>query len=117
MTRARGSNTGRLPVELTTFVDRRAELTEIKRLLAKARLLTLTGVGGAGKTRLAVRVAAELRRAFPDGVWLVDLAPVADASALELAVAETLGVLDQTDRPVSEVLDGYLRDRKLLLVL
>jgi MoxR-like ATPase len=59
---------GRLPVELTSFVGRRQDLAEVKRLLGQARLVTLTGVGGTGKTRLAARVAADLRRAFPDGL-------------------------------------------------
>jgi non-specific serine/threonine protein kinase len=108
---------GRLPAELTSLVGRRAEIAEISGLLSAARLVTLTGVGGAGKTRLAIRVAALRRRAFPDGVWLVDLAPVEDAAAVELAIAEALDVFDQTDRPVSEVLTGYLRGRQLLLVL
>jgi hypothetical protein len=62
---------GNLPAELTSFVGRRGELAEVRRLLAGSRLVTLTGVGGVGKTRLAVRAAAGLRRAFRDGVWLV----------------------------------------------
>ena len=99
---------GRLPAERTSFVDRRAEIAAVKRLVSASRLVTLTGVGGTGKTRLAVRVAAGVRRAFAAGAWLVDLAPVWDARVLELAVAETLDLSDQTDRPVSEVLAGYL---------
>ena len=63
-----------LPAEVTSFVGRRREVADVKRLLSGSRLVTLTGVGGVGKTRLAYRVAAELRRAFPDGVWPVDLA-------------------------------------------
>src|SRR4051812_9167984 len=62
-----------LPVELTSFVGRRTELRQVKRLLGASRLVTLTGAGGTGKTRLAARAAAELRRAFPDGAWFVDL--------------------------------------------
>src|SRR5690349_4521572 len=65
-----------LPLELTSFVGRRTELDGVKRLLAESRLVTLTGVGGTGKTRLAVRAATQLCRAFPDGVWLVDLTSV-----------------------------------------
>ena len=68
--------TGNLPAELTSFVGRRHELAEVKRLLADSRLVTLTGIGGVGKTRLALRAAAELRRGFRDGAWLVQLGDV-----------------------------------------
>ena len=67
-----------LPAELTSFVGRRGELAEVKRLLADSRLVTLTGIGGVGKTRLALRAAAGLQRAFRDGVWLVQLDQVRD---------------------------------------
>jgi non-specific serine/threonine protein kinase len=118
MTRSRpGRGKGRLPAETTAFIDRETDVAEVKRLLSTARLVTLTGVGGAGKTRLAVRVARELRWAYPDGAWLVDLAPVTDPAWLELTVAEALGIEDQTDRPLPEVVAGYLSGRDLLLVL
>jgi hypothetical protein len=65
---------GRLPAEVTSFVGRRHELADTRRLLSSSRLLTLTGAGGVGKTRLAVRMAAEVRRTFADGVWFVELA-------------------------------------------
>ena len=67
---------GRLPAELTSFVGRRRALAETRRLLSSSRLLTLTGSGGVGKTRLALRMAAEVRRTFPDGVWFIELAPM-----------------------------------------
>src|SRR5690348_5682255 len=86
------SGPGGLPVYGTDLVGRRAEVSQVKRLLARSRLVTLTGVGGSGKTRLAVRVAAELRRRFVDGVWLVDLAAVGDEALIVHAVAETLGI-------------------------
>jgi hypothetical protein len=73
MARTESMSGGNLPTELTSFVGRRKESAEVRRLLSDARLVTLTGVGGSGKTRLALRVAGELRRAFPDGVWFVDL--------------------------------------------
>jgi predicted ATPase len=76
--RARQSRPSNLPAELTSFVGRRPELREVKRLLTTTRLLTLTGSGGAGKTRLALRAAADMARGFPDGAWLVSLAPVQD---------------------------------------
>src|SRR5690242_13011590 len=108
---------GRIQAELTSFVGRRSELGRIRQLLAAARLVTLTGVGGAGKTRLALRAAVGLRRAFPDGVWQVDLAPVRDPGLVAYAVAQALDIEDQTDRPVPEVLVDFLRDRQLLLVV
>src|SRR5215472_2173459 len=87
--------TGNLPAELTSFVGRRGELTEVRRLLAESRLVTLTGVGGVGKTRLALRAAAALARAFPGGVWLVQLDRVRDEVLVGQAVAGTLGLRDR----------------------
>jgi predicted ATPase/DNA-binding CsgD family transcriptional regulator len=106
-----------LPAEVTSFVDRRREIAEAKRLLATSRLLTLTGVGGVGKTRLALRVAAGVRRAFADGVWRVELAALQDRTLLEQAVADTVGLCDRSARSPQEVLAGHLRDKQLLLVL
>src|SRR3954447_23144802 len=111
------ARTGRLPAEVTTFVGRRGEVTEVKRQLSTARLVTLTGVGGSGKSRLALRVAAELRRTFDDGVWQVDLSDLTDPSLLGHTIADALGLADQTDRPPIEVLVDRLRGRHLLLVL
>jgi predicted ATPase/DNA-binding CsgD family transcriptional regulator len=108
---------GRLPTEVTSLVGRRRDVAEVRRLLAGARLVTLTGTGGSGKSRLAVRVATELRRAFTGGVWLVDLAPVTDPALLPYAVAEALGLTVPADRPVAELLPEHVRDRELLLVL
>jgi DNA replication protein DnaC len=81
-----------LPLELSSFVGREKELAELKRLLESTRLLTLTGSGGCGKTRLALAVARELVEGFEDGVWMVELAPLADPSLVPQAVASTLGV-------------------------
>jgi predicted ATPase/DNA-binding CsgD family transcriptional regulator len=108
---------GRLPVEITNFVGRRGEVAEIKRLLAESRLVTLTGVGGCGKTRLALRVAAQLRRAFADGVWLVDLAPVTDEALIVHAVAAALDIGDLSHRSPLDVVVDVLRGRQVLLVL
>ncbi|ADJ47533.1 ATPase [Amycolatopsis mediterranei S699] len=104
-----------LPAELTSFVGRRHELKEAKRLLSTARLLTLTGSGGVGKTRLALRIAAELRADFTDGVWLVELAELRDSRLLPSAVATVLGLRDTADPAAG--LAEFLRDRQLLLVL
>src|SRR5829696_1674075 len=105
-----------LPLELSSFVGREKELTEVKRLLANNRLLTLTGSGGCGKTRLALALAGELVEGFEDGVWLVDLASLADPSLVPQAVASTLGVREQPGRSLTETLSGYLGSRKVLLV-
>jgi hypothetical protein len=87
-----------LPLELSSFVGRVKELGEVMRLLENTRLLTLTGSGGCGKTRLALAAAGELVEDFEDGVWLVDLAPLADPSLVPQAVASTLGVREQPGR-------------------
>ncbi len=108
---------GNLPAELSSFVGRISERAALKRLLTAARLVTVTGVGGVGKTRTALRVAAEVRRAFVDGVWLVDLSTLLQADLVAEAVAQALGLRDQSIRPQAEVLAEYLADRRLLLVL
>lgn len=108
---------GNLPSELTSFVGRRAELSETKNLLSSSRLVTLTGVGGVGKTRLALRVASECGRDFPDGAWLVELGELRDDSLLVNVMAASLGVRDRSGRPLEDVLVEYLSSRELLLVL
>ncbi len=125
-TRVRGKG-GNLPLELTSFVGRRREVSEVKRLLATSRLVTLAGVGGVGKTRLAQRVAADPPRAFPDGTWFVDLTAVRELEVLSREVEESqllahvvagaLGLREQSARPSLEVLAGQLAGRQLLLVL
>ena len=86
---------GNLPVQTTSFVGREVEVKELAEQVRAHRLVTLTGVGGVGKTRLAVQVAAELVGEFADGVWLVELAPVGDPAAVPDAVATALGVTPQ----------------------
>ena len=108
---------GNLPVELTSFVGRRRELAEIKRLLTTTRLLTLTGSGGAGKTRLALRAASEMARNFPDGAWAVLLAPIDDPLLVTQAVFSALGLQDVSSRWSLSALSEYLHDKRLLLVL
>ncbi|MBV6757900.1 protein kinase domain-containing protein [Rhodococcus opacus] len=109
--------TGNLPLELTSFVGRRHELTEARSLLASSRLLTLTGIGGVGKTRLAIRVATAMQREFADGAWLVELGEVRDPSLVIDVVATALGLRDQTARSLREVLLDFLSSRELLLIL
>jgi hypothetical protein len=107
-----------LPAPVNSFVGREVELQESSRLLATASLLTFTGFGGAGKTRLALQVAASLPvESFPDGTWLVELAELQDPSLLPQVVASVLGVHDEPTSSRSAGLSDYLRNRRLLLVL
>jgi len=108
---------GNLPAEVTSFVGRRRELAGVKRALAKSRLVTLTGVGGVGKTRVAERVARDRRRAYPHGVWLVELAELPDPALLTEAVLTELGVPGQPSGEAMEALIDFLASRHLLLVL
>ncbi len=112
-----GRHTGRLPAEVTSFVGRRHEMAEVKRMLSASRLVTLTGVGGVGKTRLALRVAEDARRAFPDGVWLVELAALTDPALLAQSVSEALELRDHSSRPAVETLVDHLRDKQALILL
>src|SRR6516225_9703016 len=108
---------GNLPAELTSFVGRRDEVAEVRRLLTGSRLVTLTGVGGVGKTRLALRAAAELRRTFRDGVWLVRLDQLRDQALVAQAIAGALGLQDRAGYAPAAALAEYLAGRQLLLVL
>ncbi|MFE1835683.1 ATP-binding protein [Streptomyces sviceus] len=108
---------GNLPAAFTSFVGRREEVAEVRRLLGAARLVTLTGAGGIGKTRLALEVAAASAKAFPGGVWLVDLASVHEPSAVADVAAAVLGVADVGTRPLVELLAAHLSGRRVLLVL
>ncbi|WP_067811248.1 ATP-binding protein [Actinomadura kijaniata] len=112
--RTRGGN---LPAEVTRFVGRRAELAEARRVLARSRLLTLTGVGGVGKTRLAVRLAADLHRSFADGAWLVELSALREPQLLPRTVADALHLPGQSAGSQVERLADHLSDKELLLVL
>ncbi len=115
-TTARGS-LGNLPAEVTSFIGRRHEVSGVRRLLSTARLVTLTGTGGVGKTRLAQRVSLEMRRAFPDGVWLVELAELRDPDLLTVTVAEVLGVREESLSADAPGLATFLVDKQALLVL
>jgi non-specific serine/threonine protein kinase len=105
-----------LPLQLTRFVGRDAELAQLRQLIESERLLTLTGSGGIGKTRLALELAGTSRDAFADGVWLIDLAPLAEPELVAQAVAEPLGVRAEAEVAVQQALLDYLRTRELLLV-
>ena len=111
---ARANN---LPVQLTSFVGRDAEIRTVGELLDRARLVTLTGPGGTGKTRLALQVAAERLTRYADGVFFVELAPISNAGLVASEIASALSVREATDRPLLDTLHDWLRDRELLLVL
>ncbi len=105
-----------LPVQLSTFVGRERELAELKQLLGRTRMLTLVGVGGSGKTRLALQLAAAVSADYADGAWLVELAPLGDAELLPQTVAAALGLRRPGLDPL-ELLLGFLGSKHLLLVL
>ena len=106
-----------LPIQVTSFVGRERELAELQRLLTTTRLLTLTGSGGTGKTRLSLQVAAEVLDNFKDGVWFVELAPLADPALVPQTVATVLGVREEPGRPLLATLIDWLRPKQLLLIL
>ena len=114
-----GRQTHNLPPQLTPFIGREALIAEISGRLEQpgVRLLTLTGPGGSGKTRLALHVAAELVEAYADGVWFVPLAPIANATLVAATIAGALGVRETATDSIEATLRAYLRPRRLLLVL
>jgi predicted ATPase/class 3 adenylate cyclase len=106
-----------LPVQLTSFIGREKEMAEVKRHLAGARLLTLTGSGGAGKTRLALQVAADVLETYPEGTWLVELASVTDGAFVPQAVASALGVTETQGNSLTATLLSLLAGKRMLLLL
>ena len=112
-----GSLSNNIPAQLTSFIGRKAEIEEIKGLLTTSRLVTLTGAGGCGKTRLSLQVAADLVGEYTNGVWLVELAPLSDPTLIAQEVASTLDVQEQAGRSYIDVLSNYLRSKEILLVL
>jgi predicted ATPase/DNA-binding CsgD family transcriptional regulator len=108
---------GNLPAEATSFIGRRRELAELRKKLATARLVSLVGPGGVGKTRLAIRIGADLTRRFRDGAWLVELAEVRDPALIGNATLAALDLRDQAATEPRALLLSYLRDKELLLVV
>ncbi len=106
-----------LPAALTSFVGRGTELRELPRLLTSSRLVSLTGTGGVGKTRLAVQLARDLVEQFPHGAWLIDLAPLTRPDLVAQTIATALSIRESRERSVRDALVDTLRDRTLLLVL
>src|SRR3989475_2951200 len=106
-----------LPGQLTSFIGRETEVAEIKHLISRTRLLTLSGAGGNGKTRLALQTAAEMVDHFANGVWFVDMAAVLDPTLIPTTVSTTLRLREQAGQTVLETLVAFLRDKRLLLIL
>ena len=106
-----------LPAQLSSFIGRERQLAELRRLLRKSRLITLTGPGGAGKTRLAVQLARDIMSRNPGGAWLVELAPLGDARLLDQTVAAACGVREEGNRPIIEAIVEQLAGEKSLLIL
>lgn len=106
-----------LPQQVTSFIGREREVAALKTLLQSSRLVTLTGSGGSGKSRLSLQVAADLLDSFPDGAWLVELAPLADPALIPQTVAGALGVREEPARTVTQTLVDYLKPKSLLLIL
>ena len=106
-----------LPQQPTSFVGREGEIEDAEALLARTRLLTLSGIGGLGKTRLALQIAGNVLDRFRDGAWFVDLAPIRDGALVTSEVANVLGVREEPGRPIMQTLCANLKTRKLLLIL
>jgi len=106
-----------LPVQLTSFIGRSKEKDELKQMLSKERLLTLTGPSGSGKTRLALQVATEMIQHFKDGVFLVALAPITEPGLVASTIAQSLGTVESSGRSIMDSLKGHLQNKSLLLLL
>jgi predicted ATPase/class 3 adenylate cyclase len=106
-----------LPASATSFIGREREIAEVKRRLGQARLVTLLGPGGTGKTRLSLEVAAELLEQFADGVWLIELATITDPDEVLTTIAAALGLREERERTLQEIVHEYVRSRQLLLIL
>src|SRR6202043_4273935 len=106
---------GNLPAEASSFIGRRREIAEVRKKLTEARLVSLVGPGGVGKTRLAIRIATDLGRGFRDGAWMVELADVRDSALVSNAVMAALDLRDQSAAGPPALVLSYLQDKQLLL--
>ena len=107
----------RLPMQFTSFVGRDADITQVQNLVTENRLVTLTGAGGVGKTRMAIQIAGQIANEFADGIWYVDLAPITDPDLVPITTARALGLPDQPGRSTLETLARFVADRQMLVVL
>ncbi|WP_246090375.1 ATP-binding protein [Nonomuraea deserti] len=108
---------GNLPAELTSFIGRTRLLANLKRHLAESRLVTVTGIGGVGKSRTVLRLAHQVRAHYPDGVWFADLARLQDAGMVKHTISSALGIADQSSRAESESLSEWVGERDMLLII
>ena len=106
-----------LPRQFTNFIGREAEISQVKLLLEKHPMVTLTGSGGVGKTRLSIQVAQEILEGYPDGIWLVELASISDPDLVSKAVSSTLGLREDSGRPIQDTLVDFLSNKQALIVL
>jgi predicted ATPase/class 3 adenylate cyclase/DNA-binding XRE family transcriptional regulator len=106
-----------LPIQLTSFIGREKEIRAVQQKLDRHRLVTLTGSGGTGKTRLSLQVAAELLELFPDGIWFIELAPITDPDLIPQTIHVTMGLVEQPDKSILQMLIEFLRDKKILIIL
>jgi len=113
----RNANPNNLPMQMTSFVGREQQIAEVTGSLAKTRLVTLTGSGGTGKTRLSLQVAAEILDRFKDGVWFLELAPITDPELVPNTVADLLGIREESARPLMTTLLDWFSNRELLIIL
>jgi len=107
----------RLPVQFTSFVGREADIAQVRDLVIKNRLVTLTGAGGVGKTRMAIQVAGQFSGDSSDGVWYVDLAPITDSDLVPITMARALGLPEQPGRSTVDTLRRFVAERQMLVVL
>lgn len=106
-----------LPIQLTNFIGREKEISRVKQLLRDHRLVTLTGSGGTGKTRLSLQVAADMLGHFPQGIWFVELAPLTDPELVSQTILSSMGVHEQAGRPALDLLQEILHDKRSLIIL
>ena len=106
-----------VPIQLTSFIGRAGDLAEVERLLSEARLVTLTGPGGCGKTRLAIQIANKASGGFEDGIWWVELASLSDPALVPQLVVHSFGLRPVADQPIMELLISFVRPKQLLLIL